>query len=394
MADQQLRDEAAIAGDGLDNAWASVREYLSSYDATELAINFALTILVLLLLAGSAWGMRRYLKRRSAPIASGSSVTEIHFRRLAHFALLVIRSAILLIAAYCVARIWGLDLLAWSSSDNGAAFLKSLLRLAFLFGAAVAGNELARMLVASVIERIARQSTNRRRALQLNTLGPLLRVIVQIAVVIIAALMILGEIGVEIGPLIAGAGVIGIAVGFGAQTVVKDFLTGVFLIIEDVVSVGDIVRVGESGGLVERMTLRTLQLRDFDGTLHVFPYSEAQVIHNKTKTFSYYVFEVQVSYESDIDQAMDVMRQVGADLQNDDAFRDKILEPLEVVGVDGFADSGVKLKARFKTRPLQQWSVGREYNRRLKYAFDAENISIPYPHMHIVAASTSGVSDC
>ncbi len=194
----------------------------------------------------------------------------------------------------------------------------------------------------------------------------------------------LGKLGVKIGPLLAGAGVVGVALGFGAQTLVKDFLTGIFLIVEDIVSVGDIVRIGDSGGLVEQMTLRTIRLRDFDGTVHVFPYSEAQVLHNLTKSFSYYVFDLQVPYASDLDAALAIMRRVGARLKADPDFADKILEPIEVVGVDSLADSGVVLKARIKTPPLQQWTVGREYNRRIKLAFDEAGVEIPFPHLKIV----------
>ncbi|RRN63574.1 mechanosensitive ion channel family protein [Caulobacter sp. 602-1] len=165
---------------------------------------------------------------------------------------------------------------------------------------------------------------------------------------------------------------------------VKDFLTGIFLIVEDIVSVGDIIRIGDSGGLVEQMTLRTIRLRDFDGTVHVFPYSEAQVLHNLTKSFSYYVFDLQVSYRSDLDAALAIMKRVGARLKSDPDFADKILEPIEVVGVDSLADSGVVLKARIKTRPLQQWNVGREYNRRIKLAFDEAGVEIPFPHLQVV----------
>jgi small conductance mechanosensitive channel len=189
---------------------------------------------------------------------------------------------------------------------------------------------------------------------------------------------------VKIGPLLAGAGVIGVAVGFGAQTLVKDFLTGIFLIVEDIVSVGDVVQIAGSGGLVEDMTLRTIRLRDFDGTLHIFPYSEAQVIHNLTKSFSYYVFDLQISYDSDIDRAVDVMKSTGEALARDPAFASKILAPIEVVGVDGLADSGIRLKARIKTQPIEQWNVGREYNRRIKLAFDGAGIQIPYPHLKLV----------
>ena len=204
------------------------------------------------------------------------------------------------------------------------------------------------------------------------------------AIAVTASLMLLAEAGLKIGPLLAGAGIVGVALGFGAQTLVRDLLTGFSLIVEDIVSVGDIVRIGESGGLVESMSLRTIRLRDFDGTLHVFPYGEAQVVHNLTKAFSYYVFDLQISYGSDIEKALRIMAATGDALKADARFADKILEPIEVVGVDALGESGVTLKARIKTRPLAQWDVGREYNKRIKQAFDREDIQIPYPHMRLV----------
>ncbi|MBS0412069.1 MAG: mechanosensitive ion channel family protein, partial [Proteobacteria bacterium] len=259
-----------------------------------------------------------------------------------------------------------------------------VLRLSLLALAATVAFEAASLMIGHGMQRIAEGSHDLRRQAQLRTLAPLLTGIARTTVVITFSLMALGDIGVNVGPLIAGAGVAGVALGFGAQTLVKDFLTGVFLVVEDIVSVGDVVKIGDSGGLVERMTLRTIRLRDFDGALHVFPYSEAQVIHNLTKTFSCYVFNLQVSYGADLDRAMKVMREVGAELQEEPEFGDRILEPIEVVGVDALADSGVVLKARLKTLPLQQWTVGREFNRRIKLAFDREGVEIPYPHMKLV----------
>jgi small-conductance mechanosensitive channel len=175
---------------------------------------------------------------------------------------------------------------------------------------------------------------------------------------------------------------VGVALGFGAQTLVKDFLTGLFLILEDIVSVGDNVMIGAASGRVESMTLRTIRLRDFDGTQHVFPYSEAQVIHNRTKSFSYAVFGPQISYLADLEQAEAIMRDVGVELQSEKPFSEMILDTLEIAGVDQFTDVGVVLKARFKTRPGDQWRVGREFQRRLKLAFDSQGIEIGYPNVH------------
>jgi moderate conductance mechanosensitive channel len=190
-------------------------------------------------------------------------------------------------------------------------------------------------------------------------------------------MMALSEIGLDVGPLIAGAGVLGIAIGFGAQSLVKDFLTGVFFIVEDIVSVGDVVRIGDSGGLVEAMTLRTIRLRDFDGTLHIFPYGEAQVVHNMTKTFSFYAFQLSISYTADINMALQLMETIGEQMLHEPPYKDAILEPIEVVGVDALADSGVRVKARIKTKPGQQWGVGREYLKRIKFAFDENGVEIP-----------------
>src|SRR6185436_10175194 len=169
----------------------------------------------------------------------------------------------------------------------------------------------------------------------------------------------------------------GIAVGFGAQTIVKDFLTGLFLIAEDVVSVGDNVRIGDSAGVVETMTMRTIRLRDPNGTLHIFPYSEAQVIHNRTKVFSAYLVQIPVSYDSDIDQALEILRTAGEEMQKDPTFAKLITRPFEVMGVDRLTENAVHLKARFTTEPKAQWKVGREFNRRLKNAFDADGIVTP-----------------
>jgi small conductance mechanosensitive channel len=371
------------AAEQIGHWWNRLTEYLTDLHPTELAINIGLTVLVVILMTAVTVAFRRLVERGWKSLGSDSVATAVHLSRLAKLLLFGLRIVLLAFGIYFIALVWSLDLIAWASTTAGAAIVTATIRLILLLFAIVVGNEAVRFLVSQALERLAHQTTDLRRAAQINTLGPVLRGLAQTALLIIGTLMVLGELGVQIGPLIAGAGVVGIAVGFGAQTLVKDFLTGMFLIAEDVVSVGDIVTVSGSGGVVERMTLRTIQLRAFDGTLHVFPYSEAQVVHNLTKTFSFYVFVLLISYESDIDKALAVMHEVGAELQADLAFKNKILEPIEVVGVDGFADSGITLKARIKTLPMQQWSVGREYNRRIKTAFDRAGISIPYPHVHL-----------
>lgn len=373
------------AGEQIQQAWRQMTEAWSAMNAQALLLNLGLTILILVaavLLGAIARKLLVNLVRR----IPGPPNADKHVRsgRVARFSTFVVRAILAAAAVLLLAELWGLDLRAFLIASVGEAAAASVARLIMLLLIGVAAYELVGFGVNLGMSRLRRRARNRRRKVQLDTLGPLLKGIAQTVVAVIAVLMGLGEIGVKIGPLLAGAGVVGIAVGFGAQTLVKDFLTGLFLIAEDIVSVGDIVRIGDSSGLVERMTLRTIRLRDFDGTLHVLPYGEAQVVHNLTKTFSYYVFDLQISYGSDIDRALQTMRAVGDELHADPAFAEKILEPIEVVGVDSLADSGVVLKARIKTRPVEQWNVGREYNRRIKLAFDREGIEIPFPHMKVV----------
>jgi len=194
------------------------------------------------------------------------------------------------------------------------------------------------------------------------------------------ALMILRELGVEIGPILASAGVAGLAVGFGAQNLVRDVIAGFFLIIENQVRVDDVAIVNGTGGLVEAVNFRTLVLRDLSGVVHVFPNGSITTLSNLTREWSAYVFEIGVAYKEDVDQVMALMRKVGAELRADVTFGPMMLEDVEVFGVDNFADSAVIIKGRLRTVPIKQWDVGREYRRRLKYAFDREGIEIPFPH--------------
>jgi small-conductance mechanosensitive channel len=273
-------------------------------------------------------------------------------------------------AVLLVLSVWGIDPWAWLSYGLGAR----LARLALILVLATALVEVAGFVIRRMVEGVARRSGDGRRAAQIRTLGPLLTGSVQAVLIVVGLLTFLSEVGVKVGPLLASAGVFGIAVGFGAQSIVKDFLTGLFLIVEDVVSVGDNVRIAEASGTVEAMTLRTIRLRNQNGTLHIFPYSEAQVIHNRTSVFSSYLVELTVNYECDLDLALQLMGEVGEALGKDREFGALITRPFEVMGVDRLTPAGAILKARFTTRPRSQWKVGREYNRRIKKAFDEAGI--------------------
>lgn len=199
----------------------------------------------------------------------------------------------------------------------------------------------------------------------------------------IVIILLLNKLGIDIRPILAGAGIVGLAVGFGAQELVRDFITGFFIILENQVRMGDVAIINGTGGTVEKIELRTITLRDFSGVVHIFQNGKINTISNMTKEWSAMVLDMGVAYKEDPEKVIQIMVEVGLEMQNDEVFGTKILEPIEVVGVDAFADSAVIIRARFKTKPIEQWSVGREYRKRLKKAFDQQGIEIPFPHTTI-----------
>ncbi|MGQ1889257.1 mechanosensitive ion channel family protein [Thermophagus sp. OGC60D27] len=193
-------------------------------------------------------------------------------------------------------------------------------------------------------------------------------------------IILLSKFGINVGPILASAGILGLAVGFGAQELVRDYISGFFMLLENQVRTGDVVIINGTGGLVEKIELRTITLRDLSGVVHIFQNGKINTISNMTKEWSAIVFNIGVAYKEDVDQVMEIMKQVGEDLQNDPKFGPEIIEPIEIFGLDEFADSALIIKARLKTKPIKQWNAGREYRRRLKIAFDKNNIEIPFPH--------------
>lgn len=216
---------------------------------------------------------------------------------------------------------------------------------------------------------------------RIDTLSRVFRYIASVVISLITGTLILGELGVSIAPILGAAGVVGVAVGFGAQSLVKDFFTGFFLLLENQMRQGDVVEAGGKAGVVEEITLRYVRMRDYDGNVHFVPNGTITAVTNKTRGFAFAVIDVSVAYRENVDQVLDVMRRVGAELRADPEFAPKIMEDLEIAGVDAWAESAVVLRCRFKTAPIEQWGIRREYLRRLKYAFDAEGIEIPYPHV-------------
>lgn len=220
---------------------------------------------------------------------------------------------------------------------------------------------------------------------RITTLGRVFRYIASVVITLLAGMLVLDELGISVAPILGAAGVVGVAVGFGAQSLVKDFFSGFFLLLENQMRHGDVVEVAGIGGVVEEMTLRYVQLRDYDGNVHFIPNGSISTVTNKTRGHAFAVIDVGVAYRENVDDALAVMHQVGEALRADPAWRARILEEVEIVGVEDWADSAVILRCRFKVAPIEQWNVRREYLRRLKHAFDAAGIEIPFPHLTVYA---------
>jgi moderate conductance mechanosensitive channel len=286
-----------------------------------------------------------------------------------------IHAAIYLIAFLLVLEAWGVNSFAWFETDLGAGLVKAVVTIALILLIALVLSEV----VNAIVEHYLRngRSDETKRAARRRTLLPLLRNGFRVFLFVIVTLIVLSEIGINIAPLLAGAGVFGLALGFGAQTLVKDVITGIFILAEDTMAVGDVVDLGGPSGVVEAMTIRSIQLRDGAGTVHTVPFSAVTTVKNLTKDFAYAVFNVAIGYEEDVDRVIAILKEIGAGLQEDTTFGWRILEPIEVQGVDQLGETGVTILARIKTRAMRQWDVAREFNRRLNQRFNEEGIERP-----------------
>jgi small conductance mechanosensitive channel len=244
-----------------------------------------------------------------------------------------------------------------------------------------------RRLIRVFRERITRDMADPEQLKRAQTLSRVFRHLAAVVVTVIAGTQILHELGVSLAPILGAAGVVGLAVGFGAQSLVKDYFTGFFILLENQLRQGDVAEVGGKSGLVEEVTLRHVRLRDYSGNVHYVPNNLITTVTNMGQGHARAVVDVGVAYREDVDQALAVMHDVGKQLREDPVFGPKILDDVEMVGVDSWADSAVILRCRFMVRPLEQWNVRREYLRRLKNRFDAEGIEIPYPHLTVYAGA-------
>jgi small conductance mechanosensitive channel len=253
------------------------------------------------------------------------------------------------------------------------------------------------LIAASILQRVAsrlirtfRAFMERRRGAdqqsRIQTLGRVFRYIAAVVIWLVTGMLVLGELGISVAPVLATAGVAGIAIGFGAQSLIKDYFNGFFLLLEDQLRQGDVVDLGGQSGAVEEVTLRYVRLRNFDGHVIFVPNGEIKIVKNMTRDFAQAVIEVGVAYREEMDEALDVMRQVGREMRADPVFGPKIADDAEIIGVEKWGDSAVTIRCRLKVvPPIEQWNVRREFLRRLKKAYDARGIEIPFPHVTVYA---------
>lgn len=267
--------------------------------------------------------------------------------------------------------------------------LKSGLRILLIILVAWWAIILVQRAIKALRIRIAGRFGDRESQQRAETLGRVFRYMAAVAISLIAGMLILSELGISVAPILGAAGVAGLAVGFGAQALVKDYFTGFFLLIENQIRQGDVVQLGDHSGLVEEVTLRYVRLRDYDGAVHFVPNGTITSVVNMSRGFAFAVTDISVAYDEDLEAVMRVMKDTASQLRADPQYSNRILDDYELAGVERWDDSAIIIRGRFKVAPLQQWDIRRAYLLRLKKRFDAEGIEIPFPQMvvHPPAAS-------
>jgi len=341
-----------------------------------------LSVLILSVAGSLAYGLRRALNRRfaiSERLRLRFPMLEARANRYLPLLLTAINSGIWIIAAFSLLQAWGFDALGWLHNASGQRLLASAITIAIISLVALLSWEVVSYLIERAIER-ARVVGDADQNARIMTLLPLARRTFLLVLVIMVVLMVLSEFGINIAPLLAGAGVIGLAIGFGAQTLVKDVITGLFILIENTIAVGDYIDVGGHEGTVEYLSIRSVRLRDAAANVHTVPFSEVSSVLNYTRDYSYAVLNIGVAYRENVDEVMEVIKEIGDDLLADPDQAPVILEPLQVQGVNALEDSAVVIRARIKVKAGNQWAMRRHFNRLVKNRFDALGIEIPFPH--------------
>jgi small-conductance mechanosensitive channel len=324
-------------------------------------------------------GMRRlldWLFRVSTELSGKYPGLEARANRYLPALRTIVSAIITAIVLVLLLEAWGLHSLSWFQPGRwGGRLVSGAATLGITVLVALVAWEAANSTIQRQLKALPKDGQAARSA-RVRTLLPMLRTAIAGVLLVVVGITALTEVGINVAPLLAGAGVVGLAIGFGSQTLVRDVITGIFLLLEDAVTVGDTVTVGGLSGTVEQLSIRSIRLRALDGSVHIVPFSSVSTVTNQTRDFGYAVVDVALDYSVDTDKAVMMLRQVGEVMREDEAWAPQLLAPLEVMGVDKMSDLGVFLRARIMTPPARRWAVGRELNRRMKQHCDAAGIRL------------------
>ena len=373
---------AVIYATAVFGVWVLGIEGGFQFLARATAVTAVILVAARLIMTGLDWLLKRGFTIRQELRDRFPTLEERANRYLPALRLLL-HWAVGLIAALALLKTWGVDALGWLDTPLGQRLAES----AFSIIAVVVLALIFWEAVNSGVERYLAQTDGQgnvvERSARIRTLLPLFRKVVFTVLAVMVALIVLSELGINIGPLLAGAGVIGLAVGFGAQTLVKDVITGLFILVEDTIAVGDYVEVGGHEGEVESLSIRTIRLRDPAGSVHTVPFSDVGTVLNYTKDFSHVVLNIGIAYRENVDEVMKVIEDLGREMAEDQTLGADIITPLVAQGVQSLDDSAVIIRAKMRVSPGTQWGMKREFNRRLKNRFDELGIEIPFPQRAI-----------
>ena len=276
-----------------------------------------------------------------------------------------------------------MDLTAFNLNQSGiwSELTMTLLRIGVILVIAWIMLGLSRKLIPMLRKQLQKHTNDPEQHKRLETLGRVFRYIAAVVISLITVMLVLSELGISIAPILASAGIVGLAVGFGAQSLVKDYFSGLFMLLENQIHQGDVVEVAGLGGLVEEVTLRYIRLRDYEGSVHFIPNGTVTTVTNRSRGYAYALVDIGVAYRENIEAVFDVIREVAAEMRADGTLGPLILDDLDLAGVDAWADSAVTIRCRIKVQPLQQWTVKRAFLLRLKKEFDRLGIEIPFPHL-------------
>ena len=355
---------------------------LFSAGDTSTALRQSLMCAVLLVVCMVINGL---IRRRSQRPPKSPKRHELYSDRLRGFAFTLLHLVIWIVFIDLGLRVWGMSIIAFTEGEGHDISV----RLAGLIGT-LAFAWLVWILADTAIHHALTRSRKGLANARAQTMMPLIRNVLFVTIFIIAAIVALANMGMNVTPLLAGAGVIGLAIGFGAQSLVADLITGLFIIIEDSLAIDDYVDVGGHLGTVEGLTIRTVRLRDIDGIVHTIPFSEIKSIKNYSREFGYAIFRVAVPHSMDIDDAIKLMRDVGQKMRSDPLHRRDIWSPLEFQGVESFEAGTAILRARFKTGPIKQWEVSRAFNLALKRRLDEAGLDLATPRLSVQVVTAGG----